>query len=342
MMSMVRPRLGRLTDVDIDAAGVPNAGVNPGARLRSRSNGVVVKRSEFATGLLDGRVYRLGGWNGGEVATCLWWDIAGETWGTGTAMPAARRGLQHQNTADGTYVYAVGGSNGGAVDTTYRYDPTEDTWANVATLPAPRQMGACVHTSGGVLWYAGGSDGGPGTFHSTLWRFGGASWTTGYTDMSTVRRDAPMVHHNGTLYVFGGETSAGTRTAGCEAYDIANDTWTAIANLPEPRRGAAAFYCLGSIFLLGGNTATNASDNSIYRYDIAANTWDTDQVDLTEGFKRGGACTSDDGFFGWVQPGSLGSSGTNNSQRLWAVNYDDPLDYDAGGDPHGTWIGDGP
>lgn len=343
MIALVRPRLGHLADVDVDQAAVPNAGTSPGPRVRTISNGVAPARSEFATGLLDGRLYRIGGWHGAEFATCHWYDIAADTWDTGASMPAARRSLHHQDTADGTYVYAAGGQLGSAVTTLYRYDPNGDTWDTMAALPAARQMGACIHVDGS-LWYLGGSDGSPGSFCDTLWRYdiAGDTWHTAHEFMSITRRDAPAVHHNGTIYVFGGETTAGVRTAVCEAYSIADDTWTTLEPLPEARRGASAFYCLGTIIVTGGNTTTSISDETILVYDPTANTWTAPPVSVHSGYWRGGATTSADGVHGWVQAGRLGTSGTNNSQRLMAVHYDDPLDFHAAGGEHGTWIGDGP
>ena len=100
-----------------------------------------------------------------------------------------------------------------------------------------------------------------------------AAWST-MAPMGTARaEEGAVAHPNGKIYVWGGyQGSFSVFLNSAEAYDIATNTWSAIATLPSSFRGPAAAVGLdGSVYSFGGYDGgyTGAS----YKYDVAANSW---------------------------------------------------------------------
>jgi N-acetylneuraminic acid mutarotase len=93
-------------------------------------------------------------------------------------------------------------------------------------------------------------------------------YPTGYTG-------APAVYGgNGKVYVIGGNISGGADyTTTLRIYDIATDSWTTGAPVPEPRAAAAAAYDGGKIYLAGGYKGVLETGN-VYVYDIAGDSWE--------------------------------------------------------------------
>ncbi len=60
-------------------------------------------------------------------------------------------------------------------------------------------------------------------------------------------------------------------------YDIANDAWTAMANMTAPGKFVRLLYLNGKIYSLSSNSS------KIYAYDIASNTWDAGTTIPTNG-----------------------------------------------------------
>jgi hypothetical protein len=84
------------------------------------------------------------------------------------------------------------------------------------------------------------------------------------------------------IYVFGGEDAgSGTNYNITRIYDIAGNSWTTGANMPDVRSFMAAGYvpATGMIYLLGGyNTGTvDSAQPNTWQYDPAADSW----TDLT-------------------------------------------------------------
>ncbi len=133
---------------------------------------------------LDGKVYVLGGSASGVAGTTHFiYDVAANSWITGTAAPTA---VQYAAaTTDGQYIYLLGG-NTADLATVQRYDPASDTWQAAPDLNIGR--------------------GGPAAFYDghTLWAVGG-SWSS-YL--------ASTEYWDGVSWQPGPEMNAGARTAG--------------------------------------------------------------------------------------------------------------------------------
>ena len=79
---------------------------------------------------------------------------------------------------------------------------------------------------------------------------------------------------NGVFYSIGGNTNSGLLTE-CYKYDVATDTWTPIASLPEGRRVVAIAAAGNFIFVIGGSNSSSVYQSTVYKYDITADTWTT-------------------------------------------------------------------
>ena len=274
-------------------------------------------RTENATALLDDRVYRIGGQSGVTNATCEWFDLATASWDSGTAMPAARRGLNHQNCTDGTYVYVAGGYlSTTAYATLYRYDPDADTWSTMTSMPATRRNGVFVYHSG-KGYYIGGNTAFSGSTSAVVYDYSiaGNSWGSSLASMATGREDFTGVVYEDEIYVFGGVN--GGYLSSAEKYDISGDSWSSLAAQPGPMAGSSAMVCDGFIYIVGGINA-DGRHLQTWRYDPR----DDSYLVLGSIAERGHSGSScEDGHEGWLQVGQTTTSGSSGSAKIVAFYH---------------------
>jgi N-acetylneuraminic acid mutarotase len=82
-------------------------------------------RSSLAVGVVDGRLYAVGGWEGGPSLTVEAYDPATDSWMAKTPMSAARTALGAGVVTSGLHpkLYAVGGFNNSYVNTLAAFNP---------------------------------------------------------------------------------------------------------------------------------------------------------------------------------------------------------------------------
>ena len=127
-------------------------------------------------------------------------------------------------------------------------------WASISPMPKPRHAGATVVVDGIIYTIGGAETGGSYKYH-------------------------PPTAPPGTVVEIPIETT-GIRV---EAYDPANDKWTAKADLPYPpdlqtnkaegRMYLAAAAYKGKIYTFGGADVQGVVKDTVDVYDIVANTW---------------------------------------------------------------------
>src|SRR5262249_49759197 len=110
-----------------------------------------------------------------------------------------------------------------------------------------------------------------------------------------------------SFYVIGG-VSNGTRVANVNRYDVATNTWTALANIPVASEAPTCAYNSGAnkIYCAEGDTGS-----SFQIYNIATNTWTTGPAVPGSG-NRYGAASGSFGNFVYIVGGS--SSALNDVQ----------------------------
>ena len=78
----------------------------------------------------------------------------------------------------------------------------------------------------------------------------------------------------GKFYVIGGDDLANALGSNY-IYDIASNTWTTGAPLPDVRTNLNGTASGGLVYVYGGEDAAFAAMNTLYSYNPATNTWAT-------------------------------------------------------------------
>ncbi|RKU23665.1 hypothetical protein C6499_18050, partial [Candidatus Poribacteria bacterium] len=190
-------------------------------------------RSCFATGIIDGKIFAIGGRVQAEpdkfgeiaIATVEMYDPKTDTWQRKADMPTRRSGVA-VSVVDGK-IYAIGGEEmkkkpwqmkkepwrkgwiyeAKGLPTVEMYDPVTDTWTQKADMPTPRKTRTCVVD--GKIYAIGGLAVGP------------------------------TVEKRGTLDTV-------------EVYDPATDIWTRASSMNHARYWAALSVVNGEIYATGG------------------------------------------------------------------------------------------
>ncbi|MGH2562051.1 MAG: Kelch repeat-containing protein [Thermomicrobiales bacterium] len=233
------------------------------------------ERSELAAAVIDGQIYVVGGFGGGERVDR--YDVATETWERVADLPV---GVHHPGVAalDGA-LYVGGGYSGDgdrAVDHLWAYDREAEAWEERESLPVA--VGALgLAAVDGVLYAVGGATerlGGP--VHGAVDAYDptGDAWQP-RAEMPTPREHLAVVAGAGVIYAVGGRANGdeGDQFAGAnEVYDPARDAWAGLPALPAPRGGLTGVYADGLVVVMGGERGSDAYDD-VNAYDPASAKW---------------------------------------------------------------------
>ncbi|MHC4061910.1 MAG: LamG-like jellyroll fold domain-containing protein [Planctomycetota bacterium] len=256
-------------------------------------------RCTFSTGVVNGRIYAIGGAKGRtEVLRSVPLEIveeyhpATDTWMRKADMPTARNALS-VSVVDGK-IYAIGGAEGiGApLRTVEEYDPATDTWTNKADMPTAR-FALSTSTVNGKTYAIGGSMGGFRAL-SIVEEYDPVTniWTR-KADIPTARIHLSTSVVDGKIYAFGGTAGAPSyaslRTV--EEYDPMTDSWKRKANMPVAGCTLCTSVVNGKIYAIGGATPVPAVAplSNVREYDPATDTW-IDKSDMPTA--RSGLSTS--------------------------------------------------
>ena len=157
---------GKLYAVGGDSGGRPGIGTtdkvevyDPAMNAWATVAPMLTARKMLAAGVVDGKLYALGGDDGkGNILdTMEVYDPDTDTWSTAAPMPTGRHNFAVG--VAGGKLYAVGGSSGPNIwlDTVDVYDPATNTWAGVAPMPTARSCLA-VGGLGDKLYAVGGEE----------------------------------------------------------------------------------------------------------------------------------------------------------------------------------------
>jgi N-acetylneuraminic acid mutarotase len=209
-------------------------------------------RSVAARGIVDGKVYLVGGF-GAMDNTTLIYDPVTDEWSTGAPLPGVARPGAGAAVLDGR-LYLVGGCTsdfacGPESDAVHRYDPASDSWGSLAPYPEPTAFMACGGIDGS-LYCAGGS-----RFNGT--EFGGNFRDSHRYDPVTDSwhrvADLPVgmaigIHEvvDGRLVVIGGSFSQSRAFA----YNPATNGWSELSAPSTPAISGASGAC--GLFRIGG------------------------------------------------------------------------------------------
>jgi hypothetical protein len=175
-------------------------------------------------------MYVLGGVNDGAVSASVHkFDSMQGTWSQVAPMPAVRYG--HAACSIGSDIYVFGGADGGdrAEASVFKFDTEANEWSTMALMPHACSWHSASVLSGLVyIVGAGGINHGRGVL-----RFDPASavWSTLAPTLAS-REDGASFVVGGCLHAAGGHDDQRSRL---ERYDVASDTWRAMADMLEGR-----------------------------------------------------------------------------------------------------------
>ncbi|MDQ3042299.1 MAG: hypothetical protein M3R11_07955, partial [Acidobacteriota bacterium] len=205
------------------------------------------------------------------------------TWNTSTVYPINVQ--DHAVAVAGNTLYSFAGqSNSVFTANSYRFDGT--AWTAIAPYPVA-VVGAGAASDGTSVYISGGVATG-GVFQTAFNRYNPATNTyTALAPVPTATWNHVALFLGGKIYKIGGSTATAS-TAIVEIYDIATNTWSTGAPLPQPASFSHGFVKAGFVYIAGGLNSLPAPAAPVpslktYRYDPAANTWnDADIADLPE------------------------------------------------------------
>jgi len=200
-------------------------------------------RSHLAAGVIEGKLYVVGGHDGNRTSSVLErYDPATNRWERLADMPTARQGPA-VGAVDGT-LYVVGGYDGNRnLSVLERYSPATNRWERLADMPTARSWLAAGAIEG-TLYVVGGYG------SNVLERYDPATnrWER-LADMPTARSGLAAGVIGGKLYVVGGD---GGRNV-LERYDPATNRWERLADMPTERSYLAANVIDGMLYIVGGH-----------------------------------------------------------------------------------------
>jgi hypothetical protein len=270
-------------------------------------------------GVIGSYAYVFGGQANNSMASA--YNISTNTWSASTVPTDP--GYNCGYVVAGGELYKISGSN--AVSTLEKFTPDgtgTGTWTVLAGGPTDVMNAQnAAAWDGGDYIYVHSSNYSTTAPASYLSRYSisGNSWST-VTPTTLIKRYPGLVYHNGFLYLIGGLIPTGDDATLCARYEIATDTWNAIAPLPE-----AVNFCkwtstvVGDKIALvgsGGGYSTYPSNPKVFYYDVPTNIWAYDgDTPAIRGLALSFFLPSETKiFFGG---GNEGGSSTNYQATCW-------------------------
>jgi len=242
-------------------------------------------RDVLAAAACGGRVYAIGGKNGGRASAAVeCYDPQDLCWYHCPPMSVARGGLGAA--ADNNTVFAVGGSDGRrALNVVERYDCRTNVWLRAPSLLTPRR-GVAVSYNGGCLYALGGTDGNQvlSSVEQLIMPPGGpvedeadqtmASWTE-LPPMLRPRRAASAACVGGRIFVIGGTNEMGLQgrcLESGEVYEPERSAWEPLPPMLVARRGLAVL-CVGDLIYVFGGSDGERCTQMVEVFDSVGGAW---------------------------------------------------------------------
>lgn len=237
-------------------------------------------RSRAAAGLVDGRLYVVGGENtAGDSDAAEVYDPAFDSWRQLKPRPVAGRGAAAAGLGDSLYVAGgcAGEGDGAAVlDRVDRYDPAADAWTPIAPLPVPL-CGLTLVAYGDRLFAIGGWDGSKTTASVFAYDPKTDRWQA-LAPLPSPRAFAAAAVLRDYIYLLGGRDDEQQQEE-MWVYDPAENVWAEAPALPEARAGLAAAAEGTSIYAIGGGETNQPALHE--RFDITTQAWSTIDIPRT-------------------------------------------------------------
>jgi N-acetylneuraminic acid mutarotase len=152
------------------------------------------------------------------------------------------------------------------------------SWTVKDSFPGtPRRMAAGLIINNSVGYLVGGNSALPATFLNDVWEYipSTGNWSQKANFPYMVCSPAYFAI-NDVGYVVGGTQSAGVYVSTNEAYNSANDTWSAKASFPENGVSEAFQFVINGLAYVGAGARNGSGVSStMYAYNPTADSWAT-------------------------------------------------------------------
>jgi N-acetylneuraminic acid mutarotase len=230
--------------------------------------------NHHAAEVWGGRLYLIGGRDGGSDGLVQIYDPATNGWSVGAPMPYPAGSCASAVISNKIYVAGglVGTGNGFSTNAAAVYDPALNVWTRIPPLPFTVSAGmnhTASATDGEKIFVFGGrnvpnqADNGYNTVQ--IYDPGSNTWVSSSDPGSTL---APLpqarggmgkaIYYNGDFYIMGGETvSSGGATADhvynrVDIYNVASNAWRLGTPMPTARHGIYPALRGNRIYVVGG------------------------------------------------------------------------------------------
>ncbi len=196
------------------------------------------------------------------------------SWSSLAPIPTPVEGASTANVGN-LIVVAYGLTPTGDSNQTRIYNIAHDSWSSGSLAPGPPSSEGIAVSHGNSVYALGGRSAGNRNVRYTPRT---DTWTT-LAPIPTARQGglgAAVVGNS--IYAIGGRTSSGGPCSGgalanVERYNIASNTWRAVASLPSPRSDLGAIAHGGKIYVFGGCGSSGTVTNQVNIYNPRTNTW---------------------------------------------------------------------
>ena len=244
-----------------------------GAWSSSASSMVNARYQGTAVAPGDGKIYVVGGLNGGATNYVEAYDPVGNSWTTKSPIPHPSA-CSVGGAIDGM-VYVLTGCNGssGYVGVLDVYNPATDTWTSLAAAPNAHGFGA-GGVMGGKLYVVGGYNAAGSELTSALDVYNPQTntWSSGAAMPAQLEASAGSVS-NEKLYVVGGLDTSNVPQSSVYVYDPTSNAWSTAPSLPQGQ-GAIGLATLDGLFYAGGGAITGTLSSDLFEVlDVDNVTW---------------------------------------------------------------------
>ena len=259
------------------------AAQSPGRWLMQKGAPVPSPEEEYWNATADGKLYMMGGNQGGKNDRVLEYDVAADRWTTKKPAPWSANHMALAEYRGKIYVFggATVESQPNALKS-WEYDPAADSWKELPPMPSKRTASVAVE-AGGKIYVIGGSDeAGLSVATNEAFDVATAKWET-HRPMTTARNHPAGGAVGGKLYVIGGRLTAAnvanmlsSATDIVEEYDPATDKWRSMTKMPYQTSGQG-WITFGNRIYVAGGELRDAHMDAVFRdfvvFDPAANDW---------------------------------------------------------------------
>jgi uncharacterized repeat protein (TIGR03803 family) len=236
-----------------------------------------------ATGVLNGRVYVVGGSTTGTSGSTSprnqVYNPVSNVWSSAADYPTNISGAAAAEVNNILYLFGGTTTGSDVTSAVYSYNPTTNAWTSEAAMPTPRQDAAAVVESG-LIYVIGGVDAG-NTRYSTVEAYDPASNTWSTKAPMLVGKSEVSAALLGTTLVATGGYNGTAVTGDTEGYNSGTNAWSTLTSDPTARNASCAGVLSGSLFVAGGGNGS-AALTANESFSLTTNKWTTTYAPLPQ------------------------------------------------------------